>query len=268
MTTGGAPTATEPAHGPTVLRTGPWRGAPLLSAAAWALLWRAPLVVGLHGDPYAVSLGGHRPVDLVAGVAELGARLGPAAASPAGTVVVDSGAVAELTAYLDASGLRQVDGEPALRGLRLLDAVAVMDRLRSPGGCPWDAEQTHESLRPYLLEEAHEALEAIDSGDRRHLAEELGDVLLQVLFHARLGQEDATEPFDIDAVAEGLVAKLVRRHPHVFGDVVADTPAEVAANWERIKAAERAARAAGNGTPAPGGAAPAARARRGADPRG
>lgn len=115
-----------------------------------------------------------------------------------------------------------------------------MDRLRSPGGCPWDAQQTHESLRRYLIEEAHEAAEAITTGDRDHLVEELGDVLLQVLFHARIGQEHDA-PFDIDDVAGGLVAKLTRRHPHVFADGDASTPAEVEAEWERIKAAEKAA---------------------------
>ena len=117
-----------------------------------------------------------------------------------------------------------------------------MDRLRSPGGCPWDAEQTHESLVPYLIEEAHEAVEAIESGDRAHMAEELGDVLLQVVFHARVAQEHPEAPFDIDDVAGGIVEKLVRRHPHVFADVDADTAAEVAANWEQIKAAEKAGR--------------------------
>ncbi len=243
-----------PAARLVVLRTGPWRGAPLLRGAAWALLSGPSSLLGLRGDPYAVALAAECPLDLADTVEELAARLGPAAATAAETVVVDSGAVSELTAYLDGVGGRRLDGEPALVGLRLLDAVAVMDRLRSPGGCPWDAEQTHESLRPYLLEEAQEAVEAIDSGDRRHLAEELGDVLLQVLFHARLGQDDPRDPFDIDVVAEGLVAKLVRRHPHVFGDVVADTPAQVAANWERIKAAERAALLPGNGFPRPGGA--------------
>ncbi len=118
-----------------------------------------------------------------------------------------------------------------------------MDRLRSPGGCPWDAQQTHESLRRYLIEEAHEAAEAITTGDRDHLVEELGDVLLQVLFHARIGQEHDA-PFDIDDVAGGLVAKLTRRHPHVFADGDASTPAEVEVEWERIKAAEKAAAAA------------------------
>ncbi|MBK9476786.1 MAG: MazG family protein [Tetrasphaera sp.] len=132
-------------------------------------------------------------------------------------------------------------------GARLLDAVAVMDRLRSPGGCPWDARQTHESLAPYATEEAAELVEAIASGDRAHLAEELGDVLLQVLFHARVAEDSAESPFDIDTVAGLLVDKLVRRHPHVFADADAATPEEVEAQWARIKAEEAAekARAAG-----------------------
>jgi XTP/dITP diphosphohydrolase len=124
-------------------------------------------------------------------------------------------------------------------GARLLDVVAVMDRLRSPGGCPWDAQQTHASLVPYLLEEAHEAIEAIESGDPTHMQEELGDLLLQIAFQARVAQEHATEPFDIDDVAGGLVDKLVRRHPHVFADVEAATADAVEANWESIKATEK-----------------------------
>ena len=124
-------------------------------------------------------------------------------------------------------------------GARLLDVVAVMDRLRSPGGCPWDAEQTHASLVPYLLEEAHEAIEAIESGDPAHMQEELGDLLLQVAFQARVAQEHPSEPFGIDDVAGTLVDKLVRRHPHVFADVQADTADEVADNWAAIKAGEK-----------------------------
>ncbi len=124
-------------------------------------------------------------------------------------------------------------------GARLLDVVAVMDRLRSPGGCPWDAKQTHASLVPYLLEEAHEAIEAIESGDPTHMQEELGDLLLQIAFQARVAEEHATEPFDIDDVAGGLVDKLVRRHPHVFAEVEAATADAVEANWEAIKAAEK-----------------------------
>jgi XTP/dITP diphosphohydrolase len=124
-------------------------------------------------------------------------------------------------------------------GSRLLDVVAVMDRLRSAGGCPWDAEQTHESLVKYLIEETHEAAEAIESGDREHMAEELGDVLLQVAFQSRVAEEHPSEPFDIDDVAGALVAKLVRRHPHVFADGDASTPEEVERAWEQIKAQER-----------------------------
>ena len=116
-----------------------------------------------------------------------------------------------------------VVGSWDVQGGRLLDVVATMDRLRSPGGCPWDAEQTHASLAPYLVEEAHEVLHAIEGGDRRHLAEELGDVLLQVVFHARVAEEAAEEAFDIDTVAGLLVDKLVRRHPHVFADGEAST---------------------------------------------
>jgi XTP/dITP diphosphohydrolase len=115
-----------------------------------------------------------------------------------------------------------------------------MDRLRSPGGCPWDAEQTHASLAPYLLEEAYEAYQAIEDGDIDALRDEMGDVLLQVLFHARLAEEGPDGScWDIDDVAGGLVEKLVRRHPHVFGDVDAADADAVNRNWEQIKAAER-----------------------------
>jgi MazG family protein len=112
-----------------------------------------------------------------------------------------------------------------------------MHRLRAPGGCPWDREQTHRSLARHLLEEAHEALEAIDSGDLNRLRDELGDLLLQVVFHAEMAREEGA--FDVDDVAEGVVAKLVRRHPHVFGDLEVDSAAQVLVNWERIKAEER-----------------------------
>ena len=142
--------------------------------------------------------------------------------------------------------VEMVVGSWDVPGSRLLDAVAVMDRLRSPGGCPWDAKQTHESLAKYLAEESQEAIEAIASGDREHLAEELGDVLLQVLFHSRVAEDAAEEGerFDIDDVAGGLVAKLVRRHPHVFADGDASTPEEVEEAWARIKAQEKAERSA------------------------
>ncbi len=128
------------------------------------------------------------------------------------------------------------------------ELVAVMDRLRSPGGCPWDAEQTHASLVPFLLEEAHEVAEAVDTGDRAGLREELGDVLLQVVFHARVAQEDPDDPFDVDEVARDLVAKLVHRHPHVFAG--ADTPAErLHVQWDAIKKAEKGRESALDGIP-------------------
>jgi XTP/dITP diphosphohydrolase len=134
-------------------------------------------------------------------------------------------------------------------GERLIELVAVMDRLRSPGGCPWDAEQTHGSLLTYLLEESHELVEAVESNDRASLKEELGDVLLQVVFHARIASEDVNEPFYIDAVADGIITKLITRHPHVFGGVPLETAEEVAANWEQLKAAEKGRTSAVDGVP-------------------
>jgi XTP/dITP diphosphohydrolase len=132
----------------------------------------------------------------------------------------------------------------------LLRAVAVMDRLRSPGGCPWDAAQTHRSLAKYLLEETYETLEAIETDDMALLREELGDLLLQVLFHARLAEElPAAQRFGIDDVAGDLVAKLVHRHPHVFADVPVADAAEVNENWERLKAAEKGRDSAVDGVP-------------------
>lgn len=124
-------------------------------------------------------------------------------------------------------------------GAVLLELVAVMDRLRSPGGCPWDAEQTHASLLPYLLEEAYEVVDAVGSGDLGHLQEELGDLLLQVVFHSRIGEEHRAGAFSIDDVARGITDKLVRRHPHVFADGDAATADDVARNWDEIKRAEK-----------------------------
>jgi XTP/dITP diphosphohydrolase len=138
--------------------------------------------------------------------------------------------------------------EPAPVGAELLKAVAVMDRLRSPGGCPWDAEQTHLSLAPYLLEEAYEAYQTLEEHDSDGLRDELGDVLLQVLFHARIASEDS-QGWNIDDVAAGLVAKLVRRHPHVFADTEVSGSADVEANWDEIKKAEKPARGVTEGVP-------------------
>jgi tetrapyrrole methylase family protein / MazG family protein len=123
------------------------------------------------------------------------------------------------------------------QGRRLLDLVRVVARLRGPDGCPWDRAQSHRSLRRHLLDEAYELLDAIEDGDPVRLKEELGDVLLQAVFHAQMAADKET--FDIDDVAEVEVEKLIRRHPHVFADVDADTPEQVYENWERIKAEER-----------------------------
>lgn len=131
------------------------------------------------------------------------------------------------------------------------DLVAIMARLRGPGGCPWDREQTHASLRPYLLEEAYEAVDAIDSGAPEKLREELGDLLLQVVFHAQMAAEAGA--FTIDDVVAGLAEKLVRRHPHVFGHARVSGAQGVVARWEEIKREEQAqASRDGGHAPAPG----------------
>jgi tetrapyrrole methylase family protein / MazG family protein len=118
--------------------------------------------------------------------------------------------------------------------------LGIMDRLRDPGGCPWDREQTLRTLTPYLLEEAHEVIEAIEAGDAQHHKEELGDLLFQVVFQARIASEEGK--FDFAQVCDGISEKLTRRHPHVFGDVTVSGSREVVKNWERIKADEREAK--------------------------
>ena len=124
-----------------------------------------------------------------------------------------------------------------------------MDRLRSPGGCPWDAEQTHESLVKFLLEESYEFIEAVETQDREAMREELGDVLLQVYFHARMAQEHPTDPFSIEDVAQTVAEKLVRRHPHVFADAEDLSSDQVLENWEALKAIEKGRTSAVDGVP-------------------
>lgn len=143
--------------------------------------------------------------------------------------------------------LEVVPGSYDIPGARLLDVVAVMDRLRT--GCPWDAEQTHASLAPYLVEETFETLAAIDADDPDALRDELGDVLLQVAFHARVAEESTDRPWSIDDVAAGLVDKLVRRHPHVFADGDASTPDEVQQRWDELKEQELPRRSIVDGVP-------------------
>lgn len=121
----------------------------------------------------------------------------------------------------------------------LLRLREVMDKLRSPGGCPWDAEQDHESLLKYLLEESYEFIEAVENKDRTAMQEELGDLLLQVYFHSRMAEEDADDPFNVEDVAKTVTDKLIRRHPHVFGGTKVESSSEVLENWEAQKAAEK-----------------------------
>ena len=126
-----------------------------------------------------------------------------------------------------------------MQGSQLQRLVEVMHTLRSPGGCPWDAEQTHESLLKYLLEESYEFVDAVQADNRTDMREELGDVLLQVYFHARMAQEHPTDPFSIEDVAQGIADKLIRRHPHVFAGVEVRDSQEVLENWEELKKKEK-----------------------------
>ena len=224
----------------------------LLSFEAWTTLQSADRVlVADAGHPIAAALGragigfgtasdDGTPLDRAHRLLALsGSGTTVWVASPDG----DPGLADALAALLDGLGELAPDvdvvlGSWDLPGARLLDLVAVMDRLRSPGGCPWDAQQTHESLVEYLVEEAYETVEAIEAGDDTELREELGDLLLQVAFHARIAQEH-DEPWDIDDVADGITAKLVSRHPHVFAGHEARTADEVEASWADLKKREK-----------------------------
>jgi XTP/dITP diphosphohydrolase len=235
-----------------VLVTSPRVAPGLLTALAWDTLREARLVLTeAAGHPLLAALAeagidGQLAAPDAEGMAALLAR--EIAAAP-GTVVWlpapgDDEATAALIAALaarpgDSPATELLTGSHDLPGARLLDLVATMDTLRT--GCPWDAKQTHESLAPHLIEESYEALEELENGDQAALREELGDVLLQVVFHARIAAErtDGTG-YTIDDVADGIVAKLVRRHPHVFGGVEVSDAEEVKRNWDAIKASERA----------------------------
>ncbi|WP_446667040.1 MazG family protein [Flexivirga sp. B27] len=234
----------------TVLVTSPRMPAGLMSRDAWTAVEQADRVLAADLEdplPAAITASGVE-VDAMPVESATGAARALVEAAASGSVVwlgspdADPGltdALAEeLTRLDEPPQIEVLVGSWDLPGARLLDAVAVMDALRSPGGCPWDAEQTHESLAKYLLEEAHETVEAIETEDTSHVAEELGDVLLQVLFHARIAA-DEDPGYTVDDVAGLLVEKLIRRHPHVFGDGDASTPDEVEQSWERIKAAEK-----------------------------
>ncbi|UQA95016.1 nucleoside triphosphate pyrophosphohydrolase [Streptomyces halobius] len=143
--------------------------------------------------------------------------------------------------------LELLPGSYDLPGARLLDLVQVMDQIRAE--CPWSSIRTHQDLAKYGIEEAYELVEAIEAGDREELREELGDVLLQVIFHARIAQDDSEEPFSIDDVAGTIVEKLLHRHPHVFGEEAAATPEDVKAHWLRTKAMEKQRESVTEGVP-------------------
>jgi XTP/dITP diphosphohydrolase len=217
----------------------------VLTWAAWEALREAPLV----------SLRPFHPTWGTA-LADAGVQVVPGGEIRAGDAWFDPVGDDELVSTLAGAAvtlgieLEVVMGSYDLPGARVLDLVATMDRLRSPGGCPWDAEQTHASLLQYLVEEAYEVVEAVEAGDRVHLREELGDLLLQVVFHSRVAAEHPDEPFTVDDVATGIVDKLVRRHPHVFGSAHAATPEHVDATWEINKAAEKGRKSALDGIPA------------------
>ena len=239
------------APGRIVLLTTSHRVAPgLLSWPAWQALRAADRVLcadGAHPQlPYLREAG-----ITVAEASPSAQELVDACAGGQTVVVVATGegepVLTDGLARLAGSGrgaMPELELLPAsydLPGARLLDLVQVMDRIRTE--CPWSSRQTHEGLAKYGIEEAYELVEAIEEGDRDELREELGDVLLQVVFHARIAEEarpeDGETPFSIDDVAGGIVAKLIHRHPHVFGDATATTPEEVKEHWLRTKAVEK-----------------------------
>jgi len=228
----------------TVLLTSPRVAPGLLSWPAWQALRSADAVLAPAGHPQLPALD-------EAGVGYRVAAESEAVRLAAGQDVVW---LPEPGTEGPPGGARR-HGSADLPGAHLIDLVATMDRLREQ--CPWDARQTHQSLAPHLLEEPYEALEALEAGDEEALCEELGDVLLQVVFHARIAaeREDGTG-FTVDDVADGIVAKLVRRHPHVFGDVTVSGAEEVKRNWDEIKRDEKQARASRRGKAADGQAAP------------
>lgn len=243
--TGPTPEGAHP--GRIVLLTTSHRVAPgLLSWPAWQALRDADRVLcadGAHPQLPYLSEAGITVVEASPAAEELVA----ACADGSTVVVVATGegepALTDGLARLAGSGRVQMpDLEllPAsydLPGARFLDLVQVMDRIRAE--CPWSSQQTHKGLAKYGIEEAYELVEAIEEGDRDELREELGDVLLQVVFHARIAEEDPDTPFSIDDVAAGIITKLIHRHPHVFGDETASTPEEVKAHWLRTKAEEK-----------------------------
>jgi XTP/dITP diphosphohydrolase len=235
-----------------LLVTSPRLPAGLLSAPAWDLVRGTPVFAGadsaqvaaLREAGVAVALTDRPVADLLAAgdaVWLAGPTGDPDLARELGLRLAREPGLAELE-------LLYGSWDPP--GARLLDTVTVMDRLRSPGGDPWKREQTHQSLAGYVLEEAYEAYDAIVAADYRALREELGDVLLQVVLHARLAEElPDGQAWTIDDVAGDLVDKMVRRNPHVFGDATVRDIDDIMAQWERIKAEEKARGSVLDGVP-------------------
>ncbi|GGT47721.1 nucleoside triphosphate pyrophosphohydrolase [Streptomyces atratus] len=243
--------------GRIVLLTASHRVAPgLLSWPAWQTLHAADRVLCAEQDhpqlPYLREAG--VGVEHSAPTAQ---ELVDACAGGRSVVVLTggegSGPLTDGLAGLAGSGrvqmpdLELLPGSYDLPGARLLDLVQVMDRIRVE--CPWTSQKTHKGLAKYAIEEAYELVEAIEDGDRDELREELGDVLLQVVFHARIAEEAEDEPFSVDDVAATLVEKLIHRHPHVFGDESAETPEDVHAHWLRTKAVEKQRDSVTDGVP-------------------
>ncbi|MER7758562.1 nucleoside triphosphate pyrophosphohydrolase [Streptomyces sp. NPDC097619] len=257
MTAASAPAAPPADAGRIVLLTTSHRVAPgLLSWQSWQVLRTADRV--LCADPAHPQLPYLHEAGITVERAEPDAAGLAAACAGGRTVVVlltgeGDRRLTDGLARLAGSGrhtlpdLELLPGSYDLPGARLLDLVQVMDRIRRE--CPWSSRQTHEGLTKYGIEEAYELVEAIETGERDELREELGDVLLQVVFHARIAEEHPDEPFSVDDVAATIVEKLVHRHPHVFGDATAETPEEVKAHWMRTKAEEKRRESVTDGVP-------------------
>lgn len=220
----------------------------LLTLSAWDALRAAPFVRATDlGDPHveAIITAGI-PVESTPGTPSYEAE--SVWIAPTGDVSWAQQIATDLMdgeAPDNASHVEIIFGSYDQPGARLLDLVEVMDQLRSE--CPWTQQQTHASLGHYLLEEAYEALESLDSGNSEHLMEELGDLLMQVVFHARIAAE--AEGWDIDSVAEGIVGKLIYRNPHVFGDETVESADDVDARWQELKAIEKQRRSPLDGIP-------------------
>ena len=246
-----------------VVVTSPRVAPGLMTATAWDVVRGVERVASSdRADPVAMAVaaagvavyevpeisGSSEPLRLLRELATPGADLAFLLTSTGEPAMSPGAYVGLLTTAAEATDAQVVHGSHDLPGGALVDLVALMDRLRT--ACPWDREQTHQSLARHLVEETYETLEAIETGDRTHLREELGDLLLQVIFHARLAAEDPDDPWDVDDVARGIVTKLVHRHPHVYAGLDIADVAQLEVNWETLKAQEKRRNSVLTGVPA------------------